>query len=98
MEPIAIDKVHSRLTGRSMSYDGAEFFRLNDLSRLASENPSCTQFGEQGEGSRSRLAEGEGAGVNLDLLQEAAAADDYARHRFFGHVHRYARLLPQPLV
>jgi hypothetical protein len=40
-----------------MSYDGAEFFRLNDLGRLASENPSCTQFGEQGEGSRSRLAE-----------------------------------------
>ena len=98
MEPIAIDKVHRRLTRRSTSYDGAEFIRLKDFGRLASENPSCTQFGEQGEGSRSRLAGGDGAGVNLDLLQEATAADDYARHRFFGHVHRYARLLPQPLV
>ena len=27
MKPIAIDKVHGRLTRRSMSYDGAEFIR-----------------------------------------------------------------------
>jgi hypothetical protein len=39
VEPIAIDKVHRRLTERSMSYDGAEFIRPQHLSRLASENP-----------------------------------------------------------
>ena len=27
MKPIAIDKVHRRLTRRSMRYDGAEFVR-----------------------------------------------------------------------
>jgi hypothetical protein len=97
VEPIAIDKVHRCLT-RPRQATTAPSSSAQDLGRLASENLSCTQFGEQGEGSPSQLAGGEGAGVNLDLLQEAAAADDYARHRFFGHVHRYARLLPQPLV
>jgi hypothetical protein len=30
-----------------MSYDGAEFIRLKDFGRLASENPPCTQSLDQ---------------------------------------------------